>query len=154
MVAAGAVVTPGKTVPSGEVWAGSPAKLLRKLEEEEMGFIAQVWQHHYSGLPLHTHACELALRLKLASAAADPVETCSTVSLQCLKTPSLTWLCHHVKPCGSDSERCAPLRRRRMITPRLRRCMRRRTPRLLTRSRYGMHEQPSAGCIHHAEKTS
>ena len=50
VVAAGAVVTPGKTVPSGEVWAGSPAKLLRKLEEEETGFIAQVWHHHDSEL--------------------------------------------------------------------------------------------------------
>ena len=28
-------------VPSGEVWAGSPAKLLRQLEPEEAGFIAQ-----------------------------------------------------------------------------------------------------------------
>ena len=56
VVAAGAVVTPGKTVPSGEVWAGSPAKLLRKLEEEETGFIAQVRQHQDSGL-LTAYSC-------------------------------------------------------------------------------------------------
>lgn len=32
-VAAGALVTPGKTVPSGELWAGSPAKKMRDLGE-------------------------------------------------------------------------------------------------------------------------
>jgi len=31
MVAAGALVTPGKHVPAGELWAGSPARCLRKL---------------------------------------------------------------------------------------------------------------------------
>tara|TARA_R110002096_G_scaffold6109_6_gene27883 strand:- start:34 stop:576 length:543 start_codon:yes stop_codon:yes gene_type:complete len=36
MVAAGAVVTPNKVVPSGELWAGSPAKLMRKLSAEEI----------------------------------------------------------------------------------------------------------------------
>ncbi len=41
IVAAGAVVSPGRTVPSGEVWAGAPAKRLRALEPEEAGFLAQ-----------------------------------------------------------------------------------------------------------------
>jgi len=41
IVAAGAVVLPGRTVPSGEVWAGAPAKRLRALEPEEAGFLAQ-----------------------------------------------------------------------------------------------------------------
>jgi gamma-carbonic anhydrase len=36
MVAAGAVVTPGKRVPVGELWAGNPAKFLRKLRPEEI----------------------------------------------------------------------------------------------------------------------
>ena len=58
VVAAGAVVTPGKTVPSGEVWAGSPAKLLRKLEEEETGFIAQA-ANDYAALAA-VHAAENA----------------------------------------------------------------------------------------------
>lgn len=58
MVAAGAVVTPGKTVPSGEVWAGNPAKLLRKLEEEETGFIAQA-ANDYAALAA-VHAAENA----------------------------------------------------------------------------------------------
>lgn len=36
MVAAGALVSPNKRVPSGELWAGSPAKLLRALKPEEI----------------------------------------------------------------------------------------------------------------------
>ena len=58
VVAAGAVVTPGKTVPSGEVWAGNPAKMLRKLEEEETGFIAQA-ANDYAALAA-VHAAENA----------------------------------------------------------------------------------------------
>lgn len=38
-MAAGAVVPPGKSIPSGEVWGGSPAKLIRRLEEDESIFI-------------------------------------------------------------------------------------------------------------------
>lgn len=40
IVAAGAIVPPGTTVKAGEVWAGTPAKLLRKLSAEEKGFVA------------------------------------------------------------------------------------------------------------------
>ncbi|NQV57787.1 MAG: gamma carbonic anhydrase family protein [Rhodospirillales bacterium] len=36
MVAAGALVTPGKRVKRGELWAGRPAKLMRKLSEDEI----------------------------------------------------------------------------------------------------------------------
>ncbi len=36
MVAAGALVTPGKRVKSGELWAGSPAKLMRMLSEDDL----------------------------------------------------------------------------------------------------------------------
>lgn len=36
MVAAGALVTPGKRVKSGELWAGSPAKLMRTLSEDDL----------------------------------------------------------------------------------------------------------------------
>ena len=35
MVAAGAMVTPGKRVPTGELWAGRPAKKMRDLTAEE-----------------------------------------------------------------------------------------------------------------------
>ncbi|MCB1606334.1 MAG: gamma carbonic anhydrase family protein [Xanthomonadales bacterium] len=36
MVAAGAVVTPGKVVESGTLWAGNPARMLRRLSEREI----------------------------------------------------------------------------------------------------------------------
>ena len=36
MVAAGAMVTPGKQVPSGELWAGRPARKMRNLTPEEI----------------------------------------------------------------------------------------------------------------------
>ncbi len=38
MVAAGALVTPGKRIRSGELWAGSPAKLWRNLTPAEIDF--------------------------------------------------------------------------------------------------------------------
>lgn len=40
MVAAGAVVTPGKRVPQHELWAGTPARLQRQLREEELRYFA------------------------------------------------------------------------------------------------------------------
>jgi len=36
MLAAGALLTPGKIVGTGELWAGQPAKLMRKLTEKEI----------------------------------------------------------------------------------------------------------------------
>jgi gamma-carbonic anhydrase len=39
MVAAAALVTPGKRVPAGELWAGNPARLMRPLTEGERGHI-------------------------------------------------------------------------------------------------------------------
>jgi gamma-carbonic anhydrase len=36
MLAGGAMLTPGKTVRTGELWAGRPAKLLRRLSDEEI----------------------------------------------------------------------------------------------------------------------
>ena len=38
MVAAGALVTPGKTVKTGEVWAGQPAKKLRDINQKDLDF--------------------------------------------------------------------------------------------------------------------
>lgn len=40
MVAARAFVTPGKRVPTGELWAGAPAKLMRILSDEDKAEIA------------------------------------------------------------------------------------------------------------------
>jgi gamma-carbonic anhydrase len=50
MVAAGALVTPGKRVRRGELWAGSPAKLMRRLSESEAADFAESARHY----------CELA----------------------------------------------------------------------------------------------
>lgn len=38
MVAAGAVVTPRKRVPSGQLWGGNPAKYMRDLTQNDMDF--------------------------------------------------------------------------------------------------------------------
>lgn len=40
MVAAGALVTYNKVVPTGEIWAGNPAKFFRKLTEKETTYIS------------------------------------------------------------------------------------------------------------------
>ncbi len=41
MLAAGAILTPRKTVSSGELWAGNPATLMRQMRQDEIDFIAQ-----------------------------------------------------------------------------------------------------------------
>jgi gamma-carbonic anhydrase len=46
MVAAGALVTPGKRVRRGELWAGSPAKLFRPLTDKEVAYFAYSAQHY------------------------------------------------------------------------------------------------------------
>jgi carbonic anhydrase/acetyltransferase-like protein (isoleucine patch superfamily) len=46
MVAAGALVTPGKRVKRGELWAGSPAKLMRPLSEKEIAYFAYSAEHY------------------------------------------------------------------------------------------------------------
>ncbi len=39
MLAAGAVLTPGKVVKSGQIWAGNPARYFRDLSQEEVNYI-------------------------------------------------------------------------------------------------------------------
>jgi len=39
IIAPGSIVTPGTRVPSGEMWAGSPAKMIRKLTSDEIATI-------------------------------------------------------------------------------------------------------------------
>ncbi|MCO5614759.1 hypothetical protein L7F22_069043 [Adiantum nelumboides] len=56
MVAAGSVVCQDTTVPAGEVWAGNPAKMLRKLRDEEIAFFPKSAEH-YAKLA-ETHAKE------------------------------------------------------------------------------------------------
>jgi gamma-carbonic anhydrase len=42
MVAAGALITPGKRVKAGELWAGTPAKPIRRLTDEDRAAIAKL----------------------------------------------------------------------------------------------------------------
>lgn len=55
MVAAGALVTPDKLVPSGQIWAGTPARYLRDLNESEKAEAPYLAAHyrelsgHYTG---------------------------------------------------------------------------------------------------------
>lgn len=46
MVAAGALVTPGKKVRGGELWAGSPAKPTRPLKPEEIAHFPESARHY------------------------------------------------------------------------------------------------------------
>ncbi|MFO1060679.1 MAG: gamma carbonic anhydrase family protein [Dongiaceae bacterium] len=48
-VAAGAVVTPGKRVLSGQLWTGNPARMMREIKPAERAFLT--WNaRHYQGL--------------------------------------------------------------------------------------------------------
>jgi len=49
MLAAGALLTPNKCVPKGQIWAGSPAKYMRDLTRKELDYIK--WSApHYAAL--------------------------------------------------------------------------------------------------------
>lgn len=41
MLAAGALLTPNKVIPRGQLWAGNPAKYFRDLNDKERAFFAQ-----------------------------------------------------------------------------------------------------------------
>ncbi len=57
MVAGGAVVTPGKRVKRGELWAGNPAKMIREINERDLLMFKGSALHYrelakaYRGLP-------------------------------------------------------------------------------------------------------
>jgi gamma-carbonic anhydrase len=46
MLAAGALLTPGKVIASGELWAGRPARLMRRLDEAELRNITETAMHY------------------------------------------------------------------------------------------------------------
>eukprot|EP00933_Yihiella_yeosuensis_P031330 TRINITY_DN2488_c3_g1_i1.p1 TRINITY_DN2488_c3_g1~~TRINITY_DN2488_c3_g1_i1.p1 ORF type:complete len:209 (-),score=31.52 TRINITY_DN2488_c3_g1_i1:48-632(-) len=46
MIAAGALVTPGKVIRSGELWSGRPAKKMRLLTDDEVAFILKSAEHY------------------------------------------------------------------------------------------------------------
>ena len=45
-IAAGSLVTPNKRVPTGQMWAGNPAKYFRDLKPEEIAFIPESANHY------------------------------------------------------------------------------------------------------------
>lgn len=46
MLAAGALLTPGKRIAAGELWAGRPAKLMRRLDTDELRNIIETAAHY------------------------------------------------------------------------------------------------------------
>ncbi len=46
MLAAGALLTPGKRVPRGQLWSGRPAKFMRDMTEEENRYILWSAEHY------------------------------------------------------------------------------------------------------------
>lgn len=46
MLAAGALLTPGKRVPRGQLWSGRPAKFMRDMTEEENKYILWSAEHY------------------------------------------------------------------------------------------------------------
>ncbi|MCB1841099.1 MAG: gamma carbonic anhydrase family protein [Alphaproteobacteria bacterium] len=49
MLAAGALLTPGKRVPRGQLWSGRPAKFMRDMTQEEKDYL--IWSaEHYRKL--------------------------------------------------------------------------------------------------------
>lgn len=46
MLAAGALLTPGKRVPKGQLWSGRPAKFMRDMTEEENRYILWSAEHY------------------------------------------------------------------------------------------------------------
>ena len=45
-VAAGSLVTPGKRIPSGQLWSGRPARYMRDLTEDDYKMIDWSWEHY------------------------------------------------------------------------------------------------------------
>ncbi len=46
MLAAGSLLTPGKRVPSGELWGGRPARFVRKLSPEDIAQMHHIADHY------------------------------------------------------------------------------------------------------------
>lgn len=56
MLAAGAMLTPGKTVPAGELWAGRPAKHMRALGRNEQTALGEQCLHYVENARSHRAA--------------------------------------------------------------------------------------------------
>lgn len=109
MVAAGAVVEPGTTIPAGQIWGGNPARFLRELKPEESRFLAGGWaqQQYGTGSPhvwdleapvclgrRHTHAAlpldSPSIFTSCAAAVAESAEHYVGVAAEHLKETSLS----------------------------------------------------------------
>jgi carbonic anhydrase/acetyltransferase-like protein (isoleucine patch superfamily) len=62
MLAAGAMLTPGKRVPSGQMWQGRPAKYARELGDEEIAGMRRGVENYVTNARLHRAAIEDKLR--------------------------------------------------------------------------------------------
>ena len=60
MLAAGAMLTPGKRIPSGQLWAGRPARFVRELSEQDIAGM-RLGVAHYVALAKR-HAATLSSR--------------------------------------------------------------------------------------------
>jgi carbonic anhydrase/acetyltransferase-like protein (isoleucine patch superfamily) len=58
MLGAGAMLTPGKIVPAGELWGGRPAKPMRSLSAVERAGMAGGVEHYLELAEHHRHALE------------------------------------------------------------------------------------------------
>lgn len=58
MLAADSLLTQGKIVKSGELWAGKPAKFLRKLDDKEIKFLKKSAQRYYKLSKFHQNSHE------------------------------------------------------------------------------------------------
>jgi len=56
MLAAGAMLTPGKTIGGGQIWAGRPAKFLRDLTPEQIAANLQGVAHYVENAKAHRAA--------------------------------------------------------------------------------------------------
>jgi carbonic anhydrase/acetyltransferase-like protein (isoleucine patch superfamily) len=56
MLAAGAMLTPGKRIPSGQLWAGRPAKFVRELSPDELAAQRQGVAHYVALARAHAAA--------------------------------------------------------------------------------------------------
>jgi carbonic anhydrase/acetyltransferase-like protein (isoleucine patch superfamily) len=60
MLAAGALLTPGRRIPAGQLWAGRPAKYVRDLSEEELAGQQAGVAHYVELARLHREAVSAA----------------------------------------------------------------------------------------------
>mmetsp|Transcript_3746 Transcript_3746/g.5407 ORF Transcript_3746/g.5407 Transcript_3746/m.5407 type:complete len:288 (-) Transcript_3746:142-1005(-) len=58
IIAAGAVVTPGTVVAAGQYWAGNPAKMVRKVSEEELELMASNSLDTLELARMHAYECD------------------------------------------------------------------------------------------------